>query len=212
MEPTLHCARGASAFGCLARVDDLVVARLTGAKDVQRRDIVVFNTPSEAALRCGEGGTFVKRVIGLSGETVREDDHGLIWFRHPGSSVYAKLSETYISVDRRLADSAHFGKTWRVPNGEYFVMGDNRAQSCDSRDWGRSRPKHQRVVIVAIIAAVLAIQTIGQEFGQARRRRRGDSDARRRRRRSGKPKRRVLAATRPARGVRAIGLIRLPRY
>src|SRR4029077_2723729 len=101
-----------------------------------RGDIVVFNTPSEAALKCGEGGTFVKRVIGLPGDTVREDDNGFIWIRGPGDKTFVKLKEPYLTTERRLADTAHFGQVWHVPAGQYFMMGDNRASSCDSRSWG----------------------------------------------------------------------------
>jgi signal peptidase I len=101
-----------------------------------RGDIVVFNTPSEAALKCGEGGTFVKRVIGLPGETVRENQHGFILIRGPNSKQWVKLKEPYISAKTRLADSQHYGITRHVPKGEYFMMGDNRSESCDSRSWG----------------------------------------------------------------------------
>jgi hypothetical protein len=38
----------------------------------------VFKTPPEAATKCGEGGLFVKRLIGQPGETVHEDDQGFI--------------------------------------------------------------------------------------------------------------------------------------
>jgi signal peptidase I len=96
----------------------------------------VFHTPREAAVKCGEGGTFVKRVIGLPGETVQEDDHGFVWIRGPNSKTWMKLNESYLTAQRRLADSAHFGQTWKVPSGEYFLIGDNRSQSCDSRSWG----------------------------------------------------------------------------
>jgi Signal peptidase, peptidase S26 len=50
-----------------------------------RGDIVVFNTPREAALKCGEGGVFVKQVIGLPGDTVHEDDHGFIYIKSQGA-------------------------------------------------------------------------------------------------------------------------------
>jgi signal peptidase I len=109
-----------------------------------RGDIVVFNAPGEAALKCGEGGAFVKRIIGLPGETVHEDDHGSIWIKKAGSTTFTKLDEPYLSAQLRLADSVHFGRAWRVPDGQYFVLGDNRSQSCDSRTWG-SVPRHDMI-------------------------------------------------------------------
>jgi signal peptidase I len=136
MEPTLNCAK--PALGCEGNSSDRVLAcRIClDFGPPSRGDIVVFNTPSEAALKCGEGGTFVKRVIGLPGDTVHEDRHGFIWIRGPDSKTWVKLKEPYLSAQRRLEDSSHFRQTWHVPKGEYFMMGDNRAESCDSRAWG----------------------------------------------------------------------------
>ena len=150
MEPTLNCAK--PALGCLGDSSDRVLAcRIClDFGPPSRGDIIVFNTPSEAAAKCGEGGTFVKRVIGLPGETVREDDNGFIWIRGPDSKTFAKLKEPYVSADRRLLDSAHFGQTWHVPNGDYFMMGDNRSQSCDSRTWG-SVPRNKLIGIVFFV-------------------------------------------------------------
>ena len=138
MEPTLNCAKGQANPGCLGNSSDRVLAcRIClDFGPPSRGDIVVFNTPSEAALKCGEGGTFVKRVIGLPGETIHENDKGFILIKKPGSPEFVKLNEPYIPKQSRLADSQHFGQTWTVAPNSYFMMGDNRSQSCDSRTWG----------------------------------------------------------------------------
>jgi signal peptidase I len=135
MEPTILCAKGPANPGCTGVTDDRVAAR-EPAPRLQRGSIIVFRAPGEAAMKCGEGGTFVKRVIGLPSETLREDDHGFIWIRAPRSKIFRKLNEPYIPAPSRLADSQHFGATWHVPPDAYFAMGDNRAESCDSRTWG----------------------------------------------------------------------------
>ena len=73
MEPTLHCARPAP--GCEARFSDRVLANrfIYHFESPKRGQIIVFNTPPLAKIRCGAGGTFVKRLIGLPGETVSEN-------------------------------------------------------------------------------------------------------------------------------------------
>jgi signal peptidase I len=126
MEPTLHCARPGSE--CEARFSDRVLAcrfcyRFWGPK---RGEIVVFHTPPLAESRCGAGGTFVKRLIGLPGE---------LW-EERGGYVYINgkaLNEPYIKAARR--DSRTIAPI-RIAPGHYFMMGDNRVSSCDSRAWG----------------------------------------------------------------------------
>jgi signal peptidase I len=127
MEPTLHCAKPGD--WCMGSFDDRVLAnRLAYVFGSPKRgQIVVFQAPA-AASRCGGtdgGSTFVKRLIGLPGETVTE--------RNGFVSVNGRaLNEPY--VDPALRD--HGSGTWHVPSGHYFFMGDDRASSCDSRDWG----------------------------------------------------------------------------
>jgi signal peptidase I len=127
MEPTLHCA--GAGLGCTAQFSDRVLANrfIYHLIDPKRGDIVVFETPRDARSRCLAGGTFVKRIIGLPGETV-EVRNGNV--RVNG----ARLREPYVHADRR--DSGKTVTRYRIPKDHYYVMGDNRAQSCDSTVWG----------------------------------------------------------------------------
>ena len=126
MEPTLHCAR--PGYECAARFSDRVLAcRFCYlVSDPKRGDVVVFHTPALAAARCGEGGTYVKRLIGLPGDMWEERD-GYVFIDG------RRLDEPYIRPGRR--DSRTIAPV-RIPRGSYFMMGDNRISSCDSRRWG----------------------------------------------------------------------------
>ena len=126
MEPTLHC--GKPADGCRSRVSDRVIAnrivyRFHGP---ERGDIVVFDAPARVKAACGVSGAFVKRIVGLPGEQVSLQDGHVFIDR-------ARLREPYLAPAYRGRES---GEWPRNPRGGYFVLGDNRTMSCDSRDWG----------------------------------------------------------------------------
>lgn len=83
-----------------------------------RGDIVIFKAPKNT------NKNLIKRVIGLPGDTV-EIIHGNVFING------TKLTETYIQRNLNL----HTPKI-RVSENNYFVLGDNRSASNDSRDWG----------------------------------------------------------------------------
>lgn len=109
MEPTLHDG------------ESLLIEKVTYRfKDAERFDIIVF------PYRYGNEEYFIKRVIGLPGETVRIDTEGNIYINdvlleeHYGAEI--------IQDPQRALEGVTLGED------EYFVMGDNRNHSMDSRD------------------------------------------------------------------------------
>jgi len=107
MEPTLH------------RDDRILVTR--ERRTLQRRDIVIFKYPADPSKR------FIKRIVGLPGELV-------------------EITEGRVSVDGKLLDEEYVDPQFnrsplskaalRIPNQSYYVLGDNRDNSNDSRLWG----------------------------------------------------------------------------
>ncbi|MEX2644712.1 MAG: signal peptidase I [Gaiellaceae bacterium] len=126
MEPALHCAQPGD--GCEARFSDRVLANrlVYRFKEPKRGDVIVFKTPPEAEQECGAGGTFVKRLIALPGETWRMES-GIVFIND------RRLMEPYISGGRLGTDTQ---PPRRVPPRQYIFLGDNRTHSCDSRQWG----------------------------------------------------------------------------
>ena len=95
-----------------------------------RGDVVVFRSPKNADV------DFIKRIIGLPGEKVKIFN-GKVYINGNQLDETAYLDPTvYTGPESYLAEN----KEITVPTGYYFVMGDNRMQSSDSRDFGPVLP------------------------------------------------------------------------
>ena len=102
---------------------------LPGLRDPARGDIIVFKYPND------ESRDFIKRIVAVGGETVQVRDNRVSINGQP-------LDEAYVPPGSIPATaSTHCGYLYGceptlVPPGSYFVMGDNRDNSQDSRYWG----------------------------------------------------------------------------
>lgn len=90
---------------------------------LERGDIVVFKYPPD------ESRSFMKRIVGLPGEQIEARAGAIVLNGRP-------LEERYVLDTNRSLDS--WGPV-KLADGEYFMLGDNRRNSSDSRSWGTVR-------------------------------------------------------------------------
>ena len=117
---------GTSMMPTLTNEERIFINKFTykfGLGSIERGDTVVFWYPQDTTK------SYIKRVIGIPGDRIRVD----------GGQVYVngqELAEDYVPKDYRDESSWRDGQEQVVPEGRYFVLGDHRNQSSDSRMWG----------------------------------------------------------------------------
>lgn len=117
---------GASMDPTFASGQYLLVDQLTYYfKEPQREDVIIFHYPKNPRTY------FIKRVIGLPGESVQISNGEI---RIDGK----KIDDSHVASNHKSMDSVNV----TLKDTEYFVMGDNRAESSDSRSWGPLERKY----------------------------------------------------------------------
>lgn len=102
--------------------------RVLKLRDPRRGDVMVFEFPEDRSK------DFIKRVIGVPGDEIRVQDKKV----YVNGALYRNLHEVHKEaavLSREQSPRDNFGPI-RVPAGSYFMMGDNRDRSYDSRFWG----------------------------------------------------------------------------
>lgn len=104
-------------------------------REPQRGEVIVFKYPRDPKQY------YIKRIVGLPGEEIEIKGNQVI-IHEPGNTLQDMiLEEEYLPENElTLSNLGLSGRVWKLKADEYFVLGDNRIASSDSRTWG-SLPK-----------------------------------------------------------------------
>lgn len=115
--------------------------------DPKRGEVIVFRFPHNPSV------FYIKRVIGLPGETI-EIEKGVVTIKNKDNPDGIKIEEPYVSA---IVDDGR-DMTVELKDNEYFVMGDNRPASSDSRSWG---PLEENFIVGRALVRVLPFDEFG---------------------------------------------------
>lgn len=105
-------------------------------ENLERFDIVVTHYESDGP---GEGYK-IKRIVGLPGETIYFDDAGDLYVQGVDERTFSYVEQDFSMRDKSMtlvgASYASEAEPYTVPEGSYFLVGDNRSASNDSRNIG----------------------------------------------------------------------------
>ena len=119
------------------------------ATSPERGEVIVFRLPSD------EKRFLIKRIVGLPGETVSISGSKITITQEDNSKI--ELKEDYTN-----GDFSSYG-TWEMNEGEYFVMGDNRGRSSDSRFWG---VLHEDLIVGKTFLRLFPLSEINYQPGE----------------------------------------------
>ena len=127
----LHNVDGDSMLPTLHNKEYLITNKIANRTGYKRGDIVIFKYPKMPSKE------FVKRLIGLPGEKIQIKNSAVIIYNSEYPEGFT-LKENYLSEGTKTEqrNSLKEGVTIEIPSDNFFVMGDNREVSSDSRQWG----------------------------------------------------------------------------
>lgn len=121
-----HQVRGNSMYPNFHDGEYILTDKITyRLKNPQRGDIIIFQAPQN------KENDYIKRIVGLPGDNLKIES-GRIFINN-------NLLEEYYLPSDFLTQGGNFfkvGENVIIPEGQYFVLGDNRSHSSDSREWG----------------------------------------------------------------------------
>lgn len=119
---------------------------ISTADSPQRGDVVIFHPPKNPSIY------YIKRIVGIAGDSISYNEHALTINGSPVSRTHLSVKNmgnetinieiedlgkiSYLTYKNTPAGKLSLSGNWVVPEGYYFVMGDNRDHSDDSREWG----------------------------------------------------------------------------